>query len=59
VFLCLLAHVEVDHGADGVDVNQEHALCVAHLGKVIQEGKVLHQVLAVGPHAMLQLNTGI
>jgi len=55
VFLCFLSHVEVDHGGYRVSVNEEHTLCVPTLGKVIQEGEILHQVLTVRTYTMLQL----
>ena len=45
--LRLVAHEEDGHGGDGLHLQQEHALRVAHLTKVVQERKVLRQVLTV------------
>ena len=55
VLLLFLAHVEGDHGGDAVNAGEEGALLLPQLGKLVEEVEVLRQVLAVRPHAMLNL----
>ena len=50
-----MSHVEVDHGADGLDLDEEVALVIPHLGELQQEGKVLSHVLAVRLRVLLNL----
>lgn len=57
ILLCFLPHVEVDHGGDRTDLNQEQAFLVTHLGELQHEGEVLRQVLTVRAHTLLNLDT--
>ena len=53
-----LAEVEVDHGGDTLCGQQKLSLCVAHLGKLKQERKVLGEVSQMRLGAMLHLKIG-
>ncbi len=48
----------VDHRADGVDLDEETHLLLAHARELEQEGEVLREVLALWARPALDLETG-
>lgn len=50
-----LPQIEVDHARDGVDLEHELALLLAHLAELEQQAEVLRQVAQVLPGAIFHL----
>ena len=55
IVLLLLSHVESDEGGNAVDVNEEVALILPHLGELQQKAEIFRQVLAVRAYTVLNL----